>query len=426
MAVDVSSFTDTDIINGTLSHTVTITPATEITSVTYSVENSTLSNEVSVDAVGFTAEDTGSGTEVTLKPHILRHEQASTGSADVVITITDKYGRSVNVTDTVSIMELTTRFTISSPTFSNLNVATTANGLNTTDYYLTLNTNITPKGSVGGSNVNILDRFKGPVIDTNYNIIKSEFVNDGEFVVTTSQPSQKVPTMANDGALYVRTATPSATYVAVPIARLTDFLPASWDDASIFDNVYNNNIFKYKSNNSYLKLYTYNDGWDDRDYIIFNSETTTASSISTQYDTFGGVYQVSTASTSGCIAEIINKSMLTGNNLNNYGDGYAIPRFQDDRIQYSNPSTGQSGYRDEIDYGITYSASSSSSSDKTLSQTVYMFATDLSNLLVGSAVVTKPRSWIVIANNTYGTNQPAKTGSIALRVSGNTQITLAQ
>ena len=93
MAVDVDSFTDNNIINGTLSHTVTVTPATEITSVTYRVENSTLSNEVSVDDVDYTVDDIETGINVTLKPHILRHEQASTGSADIVITITDIYGR---------------------------------------------------------------------------------------------------------------------------------------------------------------------------------------------------------------------------------------------------------------------------------------------------------------------------------------------
>lgn len=424
MAVDVDSFTDNNIINGTLSHTVTVTPATVINSVSYRVENSTLSNEVSVDDVDYTVDDTETGVNITLKPHILRHEQASTGSADIVITITDIYGRNVNVTDSISLMELTTNFATSSAKFSNLNVATTANDLNTTDYYLTLNTSITPKGLVGGSNVNILDRFKGPVIDTNYHIIKSEFINDGEFVVTTSQPSQKVPTMIDDGALYVRTTLQSATFVAVPIARLSDFLPTSWDEASIFDNVTDTNIFKYKPNNSYLKLYTYNDGWDDRDYIVFRPTIITAQSISTQNDTYSGAYRVSTANTSGFIANVIDRSMLSGNYLTNYGDGYAIPRFAANTVKVRNNTTSQTSTLNESDYGIAYSSSSSSSSDKTLSQTVCMYATDISNILEANTTLMKDRSWLVIANNSYGTNQPAKTGSIALRVSGETQISL--
>ena len=426
MAVDVSSFTDTDVINGTLSHTVTITPATEISSVTYSVENSTLSSEVSVDAVDYTVEDTETGINVTLKPHILRHEQASTGSADIVITITDIYGRHVNVTDSISLMELTTNFAYISPNFSNLNVATTANDLNTTDYYLTLNTSITPKGSVGGSNVNILDRFKGPVIGTNYHIIKSEFVNDGEFVVTTSQPSQKVPTMIEDGALYVRTTTQSATFVAVPIARLSDFLPTSWDEASIFDNVTDTNVFQYKPNNSYLKLYTYNDGWDDRDYITFRPTNTTARNISVQSDSFGGSFNTTTPNTSGYITYIFNKYMLSGNNFNNYGDGYAIPRFAANTIKLYDATTSQTSTLNESDYGITYSASDSNSSDKSLSRAVCMYATDISSILTGNNQLKKDRSWIIVANNTYGTGQPAKTGSIALRVSGYTNISLGQ
>lgn len=425
MAVDVDTFTDDNIINGTLSHTVTVTPATEITSVTYSVENSTLSSEVSVDEVDYTVDDIETGINVTLKPHILRHEQASTGSADIVITITDKYGRSVNVTDSISLMELTTVFSTVSPNLSNLNVATTANDLNTTDYYLTLNTSITPKGSVGGSNVNILDRFKGPVIGANYHIIKSEFVNDGEFVVTTSQPSQKVPTMIDDGALYVRTTLQSATFVAVPIARLSDFLPTSWDEASIFDNVYNTNIFKYKPNDSYLKLYTYNDGWDDRDYIAFRPTITTAQNISTQKDTYSGSNRVSTANTSGFIANIIDRSMLSGNYLTNYGDGYAIPRFVANTVKVRNHTTSQTSTLNESDYGIAYSSSSSSSSDKTLSQTVCMYATDISSILEVNTTLMKDRSWLLIANNSYGTNQPAKIGSIALLVSDSTNISLS-
>lgn len=403
---------------------MTVTPATEIDSVSYRVENSTLSDEVSVDDVDYAVDDTESGINVTLKPHILRHEQASTGSADIVITITDKYGRSVNVTDSISLMKLTTLVSFS-PNLSNINVATTANDLNTTDYYLTLNTNITPKGSVGGRNVNILDRFKGPVIGTNYHIIKSEFVNDGEFVVNTSQPSQKVPTMIDDGALYVRTTLPTATFVAVPIARLSDFLPTSWDEASIFDNVYDTNIFKYKHNGSYLKLYTYNDGWDDRDYIAFRPTSTTAQNISTQSDTNDGTYRVSTANTSGFIANIIDRSMLSGKDLTNYGDGYAIPRFVANTVKVLNNTTSQTSTLNESDYGIAYSSSSSSSSDKTLSQTVCMYATDISSVLEPNTALIKDRSWLLIANNSYGTNQPAKIGSIALRVAGDTRISLA-
>lgn len=425
MAVDVDSFTDNNIINGTLSHTVTVTPATVIDSVSYRVENSTLSNEVSVDDVDYTVDDTETGINVTLKPHILRHEQASTGSADIVITITDIYGRSVNVTDSISLMELTTNITSISPKLSNINVATTANDLNTTDYYPTLYINITPKGSVGGRNVNILDRFKGPVIDTNYHIIKSEYVNNGEFVVTTSRPSQKVPTMIDDGALYVRTTIQSATFVAVPIARLSDFLPTSWDEASIFDNVTNTNIFKYKSNNSYLKLYTYNDGWDDRDYIAFRITNTTAQAISIQKDTYSGTNRVSTANTSGYIANVIDRSMLSGNYLTNYGDGYAIPRFIANTVKVHDNTTSQTSTLNESDYGIVYSSSSSSSSDKTLSQTVCMYATDISSILTANTTLMKDRSWLIIANNSYGTNQPAKIGSVALLVDENTNISLS-
>lgn len=424
MAVDVDSFTDNNIINGTLSHTVTVTPATVIDSVSYRVENSTLSNEVSVDDVGYTVDDIETGVNITLKPHILRHEQASTGSADIVITITDKYGRSVNVTDSISLMELTTNAGLS-PKFSNLNVATTVDDLNTTDYYPTLYINITPKGSVGGRNVNILDRFKGPVIDTNYHIIKSEFVNDGKFVVTTSRPSQKVPTMIDDGALYVRTTLQSATFVAVPIARLSDFLPTSWDEASIFENVTNTNIFKYKPNDSYLKLYTYNDGWDDRDYIAFRPTTTTAQAISIHKDTYSGTNRVSTANTSGYIANVIDRSMLSGNYLTNYGDGYAIPRFIANTVKVRDDTTSQTSTLNESDYGIAYSSSSSSSSDKTLSQTVCMYATDISSILTANTTLMKDRSWIIIANNSYGTNQPAKTESVALLVDESTSISLS-
>ena len=397
MAVDVDSFTDNNIINGTLSHTVTVTPATVIDSVSYRVENSTLSNEVSVDDVDYTVDDTETGVNVTLKPHILRHEQASTGSADIVITITDIYGRSVNVTNHITIMKITNRFPVGLPYLSNLNVASTADDFNPSDY----------------------------VIDTNYHIIKSEYVNNGEFVVTTSRPSQKVPTMIDDGALYVRTTIQSATFVAVPIARLSDFLPTSWDEASIFDNVTNTNIFKYKSNNSYLKLYTYNDGWDDRDYITFRTTNTTAQAISIQKDTYSGTNRVSTANTSGYIANVIDRSMLSGNYLTNYGDGYAIPRFIANTVKVHDNTTSQTSTLNESDYGIVYSSSSSSSSDKTLSQTVCMYATDISSILTANTTLMKDRSWLIIANNSYGTNQPAKIGSVALLVDENTNISLS-
>lgn len=421
MAVDVDSFTDNNIINGTLSHTVTVTPATEINSVSYRVENSTLSNEVSVDDVEYAVDDIETGVNVTLKPHILRHEQASTGAADIVITITDKYGRSVNVTDHINIMEITNTFTITTPSLSNLNVASTVDDFNPSDYYLTINASISPQGLVDGNTVNILNSFRGLDVDASNKLIRTEFINNGEFVVTTSQPTQTVPTMTS-GTLFVKTAN-NRGYVNAPIALLSDFLPSTWDDASIFDNLIDNNTFKYKPNNSQLKLYTYNDGWDDRDYIIFNTaDPETARNIIPTATGYTTAYNKVAASPTGCITDIIDESKYTGSTYKDFRNGLAIPKFTHNTIQQSNPQTGQSRELDESDYGITYSSSNSSSSDKTLTPHIYMYATDISSILTGSYVLQKVRAWTIILNNAYQNNQPAKRPEVALRDQGTTKI----
>jgi hypothetical protein len=87
-------------------------------------------------------------------------------------------------------------------------------------------------------------------------------------------------------------------------------------------------------------------------------------------------------------------------------------------------TTSQTSYITEKDYGITYSASSSNSSDKTTSHKICMHATDISSLLVNGNQLIKPRSWIFITNNAYTNNQPATSQSVALKVTGDTKITL--
>lgn len=423
MAVDVDSFTDNNIINGTLSHTVTVTPATEITSVTYRVENSTLSNEVSVDDVDYTVDDIETGVNVTLKPHILRHERASTGSADIVITITDKYGRSVNVTDHITIMKITNRFTASLPKLSNLNVASTVDDFNPSDYYLTINDVVTPQGLVDGNTVNILDSFRGPDVDASNKLIRTEFINNGEFVVTTSKPTQTVPTMTS-GPLFVKIPN-NRRYATVPIALLSDFLPSTWDDASIFDNLIDDNVFKYKPNNSQLKLYTYNNGWDDRDYIIFDTDIPAiVANIIPTTTSYNNAYNTVTNTLTGCITDIIDESMFTSSNYQNFRNGLAIPRFTTDYIRQYISQTGQNMQLDESDYGITYSSSNSSSSDKTVTSHIYMYATDISSILTGSNVLSKLRSQTIILNNAYQNNQPATRPEVALLDQGWTQISL--
>lgn len=420
MAVDVDSFTDNNIINGTLSHTVTVTPATEINSVSYRVENSTLSNEVSVDDVDFTVDDIETGINVTLKPHILRHEQASTGAADIVITITDKYGRSVNVTDHITIMKITNRFVVGLPILSNLNVASTVDDFNPSDYYLTINDRITPEGKVNGSTFNILDRFRGPDVDANNKLIRTEFINNGEFVVTTSQPTQTVPTMTS-GPLFVSVAN-NRKYINVPIALLSDFLPSTWDDASIFDNIINDGTFKYKPNNSQLKLYTYNDGWDDRDYIIFNVESPTmARNLTPTTKDYSGNYRPVAASSAGCITDIIDESMFTIPTYQSFRNGLAIPRFTSNYITRAEEPNGQNRTLNESDYGITYSSSNSSSSDKTVTPHIYMYANNAS-IWTNAITLTKNRGWTFILNNAYQNNQPAKQPEVALKDQGNTII----
>ena len=423
MAVDVDSFTDNNIINGTLSHTVTVTPATVIDSVSYRVENSTLSNEVSVDDVDYTVDDIETGVNVTLKPHILRHEPASNGAADIVITITDIYGRSVNVTDHITIMEITNTFSVATPNLSNLSVASTVDDFNPSDYYLTINASISPQGLVDGNTVNILNSVRGLDVDANNKLIRTEFINNGEFVVTTSQPTQTVPTMTS-GTLFVKTAN-NRGYVNAPIALLSDFLPSTWDDASIFDNLIDNNTFKYKPNNSQLKLYTYNDGWDDRDYIIFNTDDpTTARNIIPTATGYNNTYNTVPTSSTGCITDIIDESMFTSSTYQNFRNGLAIPRFTTNNIQQSNPQSGQTRQLDESDYGITYSSSNSSSSDKTVTSHIYMYATDISSILTGSITLGKLRSWTIILNNAYQNNQPATRPEVALRDQGRTNISL--
>lgn len=420
MAVDVDSFTDDNIINGTLSHTVAITPATEITSVTYSVENSTLSSEVSVDAVDYTVDDTETGVNITLKPHILRHEQASTGAADIVITITDIYGRSVNVTDHITIMEITNRFAVGLPYLSNLNVASTVDDFNPSDYYLTINDAITPQTLVNGISVSILDSFRGPAVDANSKLIRTEFINNGEFVVTTSQPTQTVPTMTS-GPLFVK-ADNNRTYVFFPIALLSDFLPSTWDDASIFDNLINDGTFKYKPNNSQLKLYTYNDGWDDRDYIIFNvADPTRARTITPKKSNYSNNYRPVAASSTGCITGIIDESMFTSPNYQSFRNGLAIPRFINNYITRAEMPNSQNRTLNESEYGITYSSSNSSSSDKTVTPHIYMYANN-SSIWTNAITLTKNRGWTLILNNAYQNNQPATQPEVALLDQGNTII----
>ena len=420
MAVDVDSFTDNNIINGTLSHTVTVTPATEIDSVSYRVENSTLSNEVSVDDVDYTVDDTETGINVTLKPHILRHEQASTGSADIVITITDIYGRSVNVTNHITIMKITNRFPVGLPYLSNLNVASTADDFNPSDYYLTINDRITPEGLVNGNTVNILNSFRGPVVDADNKLTRTEFINNGEFVVTTSQPTQTVPTMTN-GPLFVRVAN-NRKYINVPIALLSDFLPSTWDDASIFDNLINDSTFKYKPNNSHLKLYTYNDGWDDRDYIIFNVENPAIPrNITPTVTSYSNNYRPVAASSAGCITDIIDESMFTSSNYQNFRNGLAIPRFTTNYITRAEEPNGQNRPLNESDYGITYSSSNSSSSDKAVTPHIYMYANNAS-IWTNAITLTKNRGWTFILNNAYQNNRPATQPEVALKDQGNTII----
>ena len=420
MAVDVDSFTDNNIINGTLSHTVTVTPATEITSVTYSVENSTLSSEVSIDDVDYTVDDIENGVNITLKPHILRHEPASTGAADIVITITDKYGRSVNVTDHITIMEITNTFSVTTPTLSNLNVASTVDDFNPSAYYLTINASISPQGLVDGNTVNILDSFRGLDVDANNKLIRTDFINNGEFVVTTSRPTQTVPTMTS-GPLFVKTAN-NRGYVNAPIALLSDFLPSTWDDASIFDNLTDTNTFKYKPNNSQLKLYTYNDGWDDRDYIIFNTADPTLAKniIPVAGDHSDLNFNAVTSSLTGCITDILDGSIYN----QDFRNGLAIPKFTTKKIKQTNTQTGQSIQLNERDYGITYSSSDSSSSDKTVTSHIYMYATDISSILTGQSYLSKYRAWTIILNNAYQNNRPATQPEVALRDQSWTKITL--
>lgn len=414
MAVDVDSFTDNNIINGTLSHTVTVTPATEISSVTYRVENSTLSNEVSVDEVEYAVDDIETGVNVTLKPHILRHEQTSTGAADIVITITDKYGRSVNVTDHITIMEITNPFTVDSPKLSNLNVASTVDDFNPSDYYLTINASISPQGLVDGNTVNILNSFRGPDVDANNKLIRTEFINNGEFVVTTSQPTQTVPTMTS-GTLFVKTAN-NRGYVNAPIALLSDFLPSTWDEASIFDNLIDTNTFKYKPNNSQLKLYTYNDGWDDRDYIIFNTDDPeTARSIILMATAFSSSPNETITRTTGRLVEIAHADSLSGQ-FAAFRNGLAIPRFKTNTISWSN--SGNPRQKLESDFGITYSSSNASSSDKTATSLIYMYATDVSSLFNNGNYFGKNRETIIVINNAYQNNQPATRSEVAVMVSG--------
>lgn len=414
MAVDVDSFTDNNIINGTLSHTVTVTPATEIDSVSYRVENSTLSNEVSVDDVDYTVDDIETGINVTLKPHILRHEQASTGSADIVITITDIYGRSVNVTDHITIMEITNTFSVAQPTLSNLSVASTVDDFNPSDYYLTINASISPQGLVDGNTVNILNSFRGPDVDASNKLIRTEFINNGEFVVTTSQPTQTVPTMTS-GTLFVKTAN-NRGYVNAPIALLSDFLPSTWDDASIFDNLTDNSVFKYKPNNSQLKLYTYNDGWDDRDYIIFNTaDPETARNIILTATGVSNSPSVKISVTTGRLAEMEDPDSFSGQYAA-FRKGFQIPRFTTNTITWSN--SGNPRQKSESNYGITYSSSDTSSSDKTVTSHIYMYATDVSSLFTNANYFSKNRQTIIVINNAYQNNQPATRPEVAVLASG--------
>jgi hypothetical protein len=226
-----------------------------------------------------------------------------------------------------------------------------------------------------------------------------------------------------NGTLFVKTAN-NRGYANAPIALLSDFLPSTWDDASIFDNLIDNNTFKYKPNNSQLKLYTYNDGWDDRDYIIFNTaDPTMARNIIPTATGYKATYNTVAASPTGCITDVIDESMFTSSNYKDFRNGLAIPRFTTDTLQWNNPQTGQSRQIDERDYGITYSSSNASSSDKTVTSHIYMYATDISSILTGSSVLLKNRAWTIILNNAYQNNQPATRPEVALRDQGWAQIT---
>lgn len=393
---------------------MTVTPATEINSVTYRVENSTLSNEVCVDEVDYAVDDIETGVNVTLKPHILRHEQASTGAADIVITITDKYGRSVNVTDHITIMEITNTFTVAQPTLSNLSVASTVDDFNPSNYYLTINASISPQGLVDGNTVNILNSFRGSDVDANNKLIRTEFINNGEFVVNTSQPAQTVPTMTS-GTLFVKTAN-NRGYVNAPIALLSDFLPSTWDEASIFDNLIDTNTFKYKPNNSQLKLYTYNDGWDDRDYIIFNADDPeTARNIILTATGFSNSPSVKIAVTTGRLAEMEDPDSFSSQYAA-FRKGLQIPRFTTNTISWSN--SGNPRQKLESDFGITYSSSKTSSSDKTATPHIYMYATDVSSLFTNGNYFSKNRQMIIVINNAYQNNQPATRPEVAVMASG--------
>lgn len=425
MAVDVSSFTDTDIINGTLSHTVTITPTTEITSITYSVENSTLSNEVSVDTVGFTAEDTGSGTEVTLKPHILRHDPTSTGSADIVMTITDIYGRSVNVTNSVTLMNMSSTDATAAPSFRAVPMANTVDGLDLSKFHISVASTITPKGEVNGvANTNILSYFKGPVVDTSHNIIRAEFVNDGEFVVSTTQPSQCVPNMVSTGNVYIVTDRLADTFVYIPIAKITNYIPASWDEASIFDNLINTNTFTFKPNGTYVKLYTYNNGWDDRDYIIYTNNGNTRSINTAKDSSWGRTVTGSGSAASGLTGTVLDWSQPDSIPAG-YDGAYLIPRFTDAKFKHVSASTGTTTSLNESTYGVTYSASSSSNSDKTPASTVYMYATGLANLITSGDSIQKSRGWILAIKPDLINSGVTTSNTIGRQIEGTTTLTFS-
>ena len=418
MAVDVSSFTDTDIINGTLSHTVTITPATEISSVTYSVENSTLSNEVSVDTIGYTAEDIETGTQVTLNPHILRHDPASTGSADIVMTITDIYGRSVNVTDSVSIMTITTSGLPTSAKFGNINTADTRSGLRSNVYNLSLYMTITPMGYINGTETNIRNKFAGRLA-SGYFAFRSEFINNGEFVVSSTP--NKIPTMSGGNSYILMQSI--LNYINFPVAKLTNYLPASWNEASIFDNMQSNTKFKYKLNDSYLKLYVYSSfvrGWDDRDYIIFASNSSTNLSIDANYQTAGNGNNF-TVSTSNLTGSGLKGAVLDSTTMPeaDYIGGYAIPKISATRFQIYDTATSQSTQYNDSDYGVVYSSSDSNSSDNTVTTDVYMYTDSLASIATSADRVIKNRSYILVTdpqlNDNAGTsNKPY----IGLRLAG--------
>lgn len=398
MAVDVDSFTDTHIINGTLSHKVTITPSTEIDSVTYSVVNSTLSSEVSVDEVDYSVDYVDDGVEVNLKPHILRHIPTSSGTADVVITITDKYGRSVEVTDNITLFAFNDTFMKSSQIgFANKFVGDVPE-------YEPIYRPVLTGDLTNLSSTYIVSKLLGPVISgTTNHWVKYEYVNNGAFIVETSAPAQKVPNMIG-GEFYIPVSE-SATHITFPIAKLENFIPSSLYEASIFNNLTNVNIFKYNPfptyQASYLKLFTYdrvNETWDDRDYIRYSpSHLTAGYRISPTQQTYSNLTTNSECGTgSGLKGLFFSSEELQNIYGGRYYNGVIIPRFTDANFQIG--VNGQYTTYKMSDYGVIFSYSKTDSTDATLSNQLYMYSDDISSIASSGDILRKAKGWTIVIN----------------------------